>query len=40
MDELRDKYLARIADAADEAAIEALLVEAVGKKGEVSLKMR
>jgi len=40
MDELRDKYLARIAEAADESAIEALRVEAVGKKGEVSLKMR
>ncbi|MEM9342010.1 MAG: phenylalanine--tRNA ligase subunit alpha [Pseudomonadota bacterium] len=40
MDELRDKYLARIAEASDEAAIEALRVEAVGKKGEVSLKMR
>ena len=40
MDDLRDTYLARIADAADEATLEALRVEAVGKKGAVSLKMR
>ena len=40
MDELREKYLARIAEVADEAALEALRLEAVGKKGEVSLKMR
>ncbi|QYX57383.1 phenylalanine--tRNA ligase subunit alpha [Roseovarius sp. SCSIO 43702] len=40
MDDLRDKYLARIADASDEATLEALRVEAVGKKGEVSLAMR
>ncbi|ETX27417.1 phenylalanine--tRNA ligase subunit alpha [Roseivivax isoporae] len=40
MDDLRDKYLARIAGAGDEAALEALRVEAVGKKGEISLKMR
>ena len=40
MDDLREKYLAQIADAADEAALEELRVAAVGKKGEVSLKMR
>ncbi|MEO0915760.1 MAG: phenylalanine--tRNA ligase subunit alpha [Pseudomonadota bacterium] len=40
MDDLRDKYLTAIAAAADEAALEELRVTAVGKKGEVSLKMR
>ncbi|MEL7115779.1 MAG: phenylalanine--tRNA ligase subunit alpha [Pseudomonadota bacterium] len=40
MDDLRDKYLSLIADAADESALEDLRVQAVGKKGEVSLKMR
>ncbi len=40
MDDLRDKYLGQIAEAADEAALEELRVAAVGKKGEVSLKMR
>lgn len=40
MDDLRQKYLGAIADAADEAALEALRVAAVGKKGEVSLRMR
>ena len=40
MDDLRDKYLAAIAEASDEAALEELRVRAVGKKGEVSLKMR
>jgi len=40
MDDLRDKYLAAIGGAADEAALEELRVAAVGKKGEVSLKMR
>ena len=40
MDDLRSKYLPLIADAADEAALEDLRVQAVGKKGEVSLKMR
>ncbi len=40
MDELRTKYLDAIATAADEAALEELRVQAVGKKGEVSLKMR
>ena len=40
MDDLRDKYLTQIADAATEDALEELRVAAVGKKGEVSLKMR
>ncbi|MBE1291808.1 MAG: phenylalanine--tRNA ligase subunit alpha [Rhodobacteraceae bacterium] len=40
MDELRTKYIDAIAAAADEAALEELRVQAVGKKGEVSLKMR
>jgi len=40
MDELRAKYISAIADAADEAALEDLRVAAIGKKGEISLKMR
>jgi len=40
MDDLKQKYLGLIADAADEAAIEDLRVQAVGKKGEISLQMR
>ncbi len=40
MDDLKQKYLGLIADAADEPAIEDLRVQAVGKKGEISLKMR
>jgi len=40
MDDLRDKYLTAIANAGDEASLEGLRVQAVGKKGEVSLKMR
>jgi len=40
MDDLRLKYLDSISAAADEAALEDLRVQAVGKKGEVSLKMR
>ena len=40
MDDLKSKYLDLIASAADEAAIEELRVQAVGKKGEISLKMR
>lgn len=40
MDDLRRKYLEAIAGAADEAGLEDLRVQAVGKKGEVSLKMR
>ncbi|WP_370283435.1 phenylalanine--tRNA ligase subunit alpha [Pseudooceanicola sp.] len=40
MQELRDKYIQAIGSAADEAALEELRVQAVGKKGEISLKMR
>ena len=40
MDDLRNKYLGLIAAAHDEAAIEDLRVQAVGKKGEISLLMR
>ncbi|MGC9368476.1 MAG: phenylalanine--tRNA ligase subunit alpha [Paracoccaceae bacterium] len=40
MDDLREKYLEAIAAAADEAALEDLRVQAIGKKGEISLKMR
>ena len=40
MDELRIRYLGEIAGAADEAALERLRVAALGKKGEVSLRMR
>ena len=37
---VRQKYLGQIADAGDEAAIEAVRVAALGKKGEISLMMR
>ena len=40
MDDLRNKYLDLIANAGDESALEDLRVQAVGKKGEISLKMR
>ncbi len=40
MEDLRNKYIEAIANAADEAALEDLRLQAVGKKGEVSLKMR
>ncbi len=40
MDDLRRRYLQAIADAGDEAALENLRVQALGKKGEISLKMR
>ena len=40
MDDLRDKYLTAIAEAADEASLEDLRVAALGKKGEVALEMR
>jgi len=40
MDDLRQKYIAAVAKAADEAALEDIRVAAVGKKGEVALKMR
>ncbi len=40
MDDLREKYLGLVAAASDEAALEDLRVQAVGKKGEISLRMR
>ena len=40
MDDLRDKYIDLIANAGDESSLEDLRVQAVGKKGEISLKMR
>ena len=40
MDDLKRKYLDQIANAADESALEDIRVGAVGKKGEVALKMR
>ncbi|MDW4549609.1 phenylalanine--tRNA ligase subunit alpha [Defluviimonas sp. D31] len=40
MDELKQKYLGAITDAADEQALEDLRIAALGKKGEISLKMR
>jgi len=40
LDAVRANYLGQVADAADEAAIEALRVAALGKKGEISLMMR
>ncbi|MEM9046132.1 MAG: phenylalanine--tRNA ligase subunit alpha [Pseudomonadota bacterium] len=40
MEALREKYLAQVAHATDENAIETVRVTALGKKGEISLKMR
>jgi phenylalanyl-tRNA synthetase alpha chain len=40
MDDLRQKYLDAVAGATDESALEDIRVQAVGKKGEVALKMR
>ncbi len=40
LDTLRATWLSRITDASDEAALEDTRVAALGKKGEVSLKMR
>ncbi|ARO13589.1 phenylalanyl-tRNA synthetase, alpha subunit [Ketogulonicigenium robustum] len=40
MDDLRAKYLGLIAGAGNEAAIEDLRVQALGKKGEIALLMR
>ncbi|MEM7528807.1 MAG: phenylalanine--tRNA ligase subunit alpha [Pseudomonadota bacterium] len=37
---VREKYMAEVAGAGDEAAIEAVRVAALGKKGEISLMMR
>ena len=40
LDTLRGKYIEAIAAAADEAALEDVRLAALGKKGEISLKMR
>ncbi|MEL6234943.1 MAG: phenylalanine--tRNA ligase subunit alpha [Pseudomonadota bacterium] len=40
MDEIKTRYLAQVAAAGSEAALEDIRVAALGKKGEVSLKMR
>ena len=40
MDDLKSKYLTLIADAGDENGLEELRVQALGKKGEISLQMR
>lgn len=40
MDDLKSKYLSLINASSDEAALEDVRLAAVGKKGEVSLKMR
>jgi phenylalanyl-tRNA synthetase alpha chain len=40
MDDLRQSYLSAVAAAADEAALEEVRLAALGKKGEISLKMR
>ncbi|WBU53419.1 phenylalanine--tRNA ligase subunit alpha [Paracoccus sp. SCSIO 75233] len=40
LETLRSTYLARVADAADASALEEVRLAALGKKGEISLKMR
>ncbi|MCY4243060.1 MAG: phenylalanine--tRNA ligase subunit alpha [Rhodobacter sp.] len=40
MDGLRERYLSEIAAATDEESLEELRVRAVGRKGEISLRMR
>ncbi len=40
MQDLRDKYLQAVANVSDEAALEEIRLVALGKKGEISLKMR
>ncbi|MDE3120379.1 MAG: phenylalanine--tRNA ligase subunit alpha [Paracoccaceae bacterium] len=40
MDTLKATYLGRISEAGDEAALEEVRLAALGKKGEISLKMR
>jgi len=40
LDQLKSKYAAQIADASDLRALDDIRVAALGKKGEVSLKMR
>ncbi|MFO7806772.1 MAG: phenylalanine--tRNA ligase subunit alpha, partial [Paracoccaceae bacterium] len=37
MDDLKAKYLGLIGEASDEATLEDLRVQALGKKGEISL---
>ncbi|TMV47669.1 phenylalanine--tRNA ligase subunit alpha, partial [Thioclava sp. BHET1] len=38
--ELKTKYLTAVAGASDEAGLEELRLSALGKKGEISLRMR
>ncbi|EPX85190.1 phenylalanyl-tRNA synthetase, alpha subunit [Rubellimicrobium thermophilum DSM 16684] len=40
MDDLRERWLGRVAEAADEAALEEVRIAALGKKGEITLRMR
>ncbi|MFN3937565.1 MAG: phenylalanine--tRNA ligase subunit alpha [Gemmobacter sp.] len=40
LDSLRGKYIEAVANAADEAALENVRLAALGKKGEISLRMR
>ena len=40
IDTLRTRWLARVTEAEDEAALEQVRLAALGKKGEISLKMR
>ena len=40
LDDLKGKYLTAVAEAADEAGLEEVRLAALGKKGEISLKMR
>jgi len=40
LDDLKAKYLTAVADAGDEGALEEVRLAALGKKGEISLKMR
>ncbi|MCX7889429.1 MAG: phenylalanine--tRNA ligase subunit alpha [Rhodobacteraceae bacterium] len=40
MDDLRERYIAAIAAAADEAGLEEIRLAALGRKGEISLQMR
>ena len=40
MQDLREKYLSAVAGVSDEAALEEIRLAALGKKGEISLKMR
>ncbi|QCO55665.1 phenylalanine--tRNA ligase subunit alpha [Pseudorhodobacter turbinis] len=40
LDDLKGKYLTAVGQAADEAALEEVRLAALGKKGEISLKMR